>query len=228
MQYLVALALVIAGFFGIQPANADVNASSVESATTIEASKDASLPTYLTEVSTTSPSSEASQVVVPSQPAPEVGVPLSDQCQEDEPCWDCQTMGNGQCGNDAAAGQQQQGTQCEEDEPCWDCTTMGNKVCGPDAAAGQQVTKCEEDMPCWDAESMGNESSVPDPAMVNDAMASYESQMGQPTQREGLSLKYVGSTTLEPVDLSATQFTIPSSNIPNLNYVLEWVPVWNA
>jgi hypothetical protein len=224
MQYIIALALVIAGFFGVQPANAEVNASSVESATTIEASKDASLPTYLTEVSTSSPS----QVVVPSK-APEVGVPLADQCQEDEPCWDCKTMGNLQCGPTSQPAQQgtQQGTQCEEDMPCWDCSTMGNKVCGPDAAA-QQGTQCEEDEPCWDAESMGNGSTVADPAMVEDAMASYESQMGQPTQREGLTLKYVGSTTLEPVDLTATQFTIPSSNIPNLNYVLEWVPVWNA
>lgn len=32
---------------------------------------------------------------VPSAPRPAVGVPV---CQEDEPCWDCETMGNMVCG----------------------------------------------------------------------------------------------------------------------------------
>ena len=52
-------------------------------------------------------------------------------CYEDMPCWDCSTMGNLICGNEAP---QPTAAQCEEDMPCWDCATMGNKICGPTKA----------------------------------------------------------------------------------------------
>lgn len=43
--------------------------------------------------------------------------------EEDEPGWDCTTMGNHQCG----APNNPLGI--EEDEPGWDCRTMGNLRC---------------------------------------------------------------------------------------------------
>jgi hypothetical protein len=83
-------------------------------------------------------------------------------CQEDEPCWNCHTMGNKMCfpapimthaatltaPATAPAPDAEIATDtitapaaapapvvCQEDEPCWDCTTMGNKICGTPAAA---------------------------------------------------------------------------------------------
>lgn len=67
------------------------------------------------------------QVVIPGIPAPAVGTPVTSSvgCQEDNPCWDCSTMGNRICSGTEATGQ-----VCEEDMACWDCATMGNTVCG--------------------------------------------------------------------------------------------------
>ncbi len=54
-------------------------------------------------------------------------------CQEDNPCWDCETMGNKDCGPADTVTE----PVCEEDMPCWDCETMGNQVCGTIDDAGE-------------------------------------------------------------------------------------------
>lgn len=73
-----------------------------------------------------------------------VVAPVADRCEEDEPCWDCATMGNGICGtaSDADEGEQLTAAELAElgatMEPCafdeaaglacyWDATTRGNK-----------------------------------------------------------------------------------------------------
>ena len=71
-------------------------------------------PTTVAEPTTTVPTTTA--------PAPE--------CQEDDPCWDCETMGNMVCG------------------PEWDCVTMGNKICEsthatPNLGCAEFVTNIE-------------------------------------------------------------------------------------
>ncbi|UDL16729.1 hypothetical protein SEA_ATUIN_36 [Arthrobacter phage Atuin] len=124
MHIIIALVLAVSAFLGFaQPSSAEVPAN-VEPP--ISASKDASLPTYLPEVATSSAPTPAPapQVAIPSQPAPEVGV----RCEEDMPCWDCATMGNQICGPIADTETVE---RCEEDMPCWDCSTMGNQICGP-------------------------------------------------------------------------------------------------
>jgi hypothetical protein len=146
--------------------------------TTIIAPTSATLPTYLTEVSTTK--------------APVVEAPEAPVCEEDMPCWDCSTMGNLQCGPIAEA------PICEEDMPCWDCETMGNGQCGID------------------------------PNMEQDAYVSYDSQTGNPANTEDLSLTYVSTVPLEPVDLLPTQFAIPSSNLEGVWHIMQWDPTSHA
>jgi hypothetical protein len=106
MSIIIALVLTLSALLGLpaQPASAAQTAT-IEAP--IKASEDASLPTYLSYVST---SEDATT------------------CEEDMPCWDCDTMGNLQCGPATA-----QPEACEEDEPCWDPETMGNGQVGPDA-----------------------------------------------------------------------------------------------
>lgn len=48
------------------------------------------------------------------------------QVQEDEPGWDCETMGNKSCGTATPAAED----RIEEDEPGFDCRFHGNKKCG--------------------------------------------------------------------------------------------------
>ncbi len=79
--------------------------------TTIFAPTSANLPTYLTEVSTI-------PAPVVESPAPQV------VCEEDMDCWNCETMGNLQCGPIAPV------VPCMEDMDCWDSTTMGNLLSG--------------------------------------------------------------------------------------------------
>ena len=60
-------------------------------------------PTYPTvPPSTTTVQPSTTTVVPPSTTAPpsttSTTPPLTPPCQEDEPCWDCETMGNRQCG----------------------------------------------------------------------------------------------------------------------------------
>lgn len=115
MSLIIALILSLSALFATsaQPATA-AQPATVEAP--IEASKDASLPTYLPEVTT----SEA---------------PI--RCEEDMPCWDCATMGNLQCGPIAQPAQP--AITCEEDMPCWDCATMGNGICGTDPTMEQDA-----------------------------------------------------------------------------------------
>lgn len=63
-------------------------------------------------------------VTAPTAPAIPAAAPAPVRCEEDQPCWDCATMGNKICGPATS-------DQCQEDDPCWDCKTMGNKICGP-------------------------------------------------------------------------------------------------
>jgi hypothetical protein len=127
MYYLIALVLFVSSLFGSSVAHADAP-SQAPASQPIVAPVSASLPTYLTEVST-SPA-PTSQVEIPAIPAPEVGVPQqpAQRCEEDMPCWDCATMGNKICGPVAEPVAPE---RCEEDMPCWDCSTMGNLQCGP-------------------------------------------------------------------------------------------------
>lgn len=59
------------------------------------------------------------------EPLPEEPPATADVCHEDEPCWDCETMGNGVCGPPVV-----EQPVIHEDEPEWDCATMGNLTCG--------------------------------------------------------------------------------------------------
>jgi hypothetical protein len=80
------------------------------------------------EAAVTEPVAVADPVVaVPAAPVAvaEIVTPEPETCMEDEPCWNCETMGNKICGTPASL------PVCMEDEPCWDCETMGNKICGP-------------------------------------------------------------------------------------------------
>lgn len=67
-------------------------------------------------------------------------------CYEEDPCWDCSTMGNGICGPTAtdtpapdaydhaesgAASWVPAADVVHEEDEGWDCTTMGNRQCGP-------------------------------------------------------------------------------------------------
>jgi hypothetical protein len=49
-----------------------------------------------------------------------------DRCEEDEPCWDCATMGNKIC-----SGTEVTHPNLQEDDLGWDCYLDGNRVCGP-------------------------------------------------------------------------------------------------
>lgn len=49
---------------------------------------------------------------------------VQQQVHEDEPGWDCETMGNKTCGTAATQD------HVEEDDPAFDCRLHGNKTCG--------------------------------------------------------------------------------------------------
>ncbi|QFG12173.1 Hypothetical Protein OBI_RACECAR_45 [Arthrobacter phage Racecar] len=123
VRIIFSLFILIASLFTISPANAQP-ASPAPASVSITA-PEAQL-TYDSPTVTTSP---APQVQVPTIPAPEVGVSVS--CEEDMPCWDCETMGNLQCGPATSSPAL---PICEEDMPCWDCQTMGNLQCGNPAS----------------------------------------------------------------------------------------------
>lgn len=49
---------------------------------------------------------------------------------EDDPRWDCHTMGNLICGPGRGDSAPVEEGVCFEDQLCWDCHTMGNRICG--------------------------------------------------------------------------------------------------
>jgi hypothetical protein len=49
-----------------------------------------------------------------------------DRCEEDEPCWNCATMGNKIC-----SGTEVTHPNLQEDDLGWSCYEDGNLVCGP-------------------------------------------------------------------------------------------------
>jgi hypothetical protein len=104
------MAFIIAGLAVIasqkRPAPTPPNAAPPAITDTITADPSATLTAQRVSVTTApaKPTVQAwtpeQQVVIPGVPAPEVGVPVTSSvgCQEDNPCWDCKTMGNRICG----------------------------------------------------------------------------------------------------------------------------------
>lgn len=114
-------------------------------------------------------------VPAPAAPAP---APIGDP-NEDEPGWDCATMGNKICGSTYTEAvilpdllypvtpAPAPTRDPYEDEPGWDCTIHGNKICGGNevAAPAPAVIPATpapafdapmEDEPGWDCRTMGN------------------------------------------------------------------------
>ncbi|MFE6846554.1 hypothetical protein [Streptomyces sp. NPDC057686] len=91
----------------------------------------------------------------------------SGRIEEDEPGWNCHTMGNKRCGTEQPATtvnpDPNNDGRIDEDEPGWDCHTMGNKQCGPNAAV-----KIQEDDPRWDCHTMGNKQCGPGAVKVEE------------------------------------------------------------
>lgn len=130
MSFILAIALSVSAFIGL-PALSDGLPTLPTSDAPIVASSEAKLPSYLTQVTTpTTPSDlDLEDTTDPTDlDMEDTTDPTPTTCEEDMPCWDCQTMGNLQCGPTSALP----ATTCEEDMPCWDCETMGNKQCGVD------------------------------------------------------------------------------------------------
>lgn len=145
MTFFAALILALSALFNMG-AQAPITAPS--QALTYE------MPSVTTSPATQAPATQApeapsqalSQALsqAPKAPAtqaphsPITQAPVQAPCYEDEPCWDCATMGNLICGN--ASPQPTAATQCEEDMPCWDCATMGNLICGTAATDAPTAT----------------------------------------------------------------------------------------
>jgi hypothetical protein len=123
MPFIISLFILIASLFISQPASADSQPASQPAISVPSAQLSYDSPTVDT---------------LPAQvsPLPIGGVDVgSTVCLEDMPCWDCETMGNGDCSPAPAPATPATVDYCEEDEPCWDCNTMGNRICGSATAS---------------------------------------------------------------------------------------------
>jgi hypothetical protein len=131
--------------------------------------------------------------------APETPPTQAPRCEEDMPCWDCHTMGNLICGNEAP--QAPAVDRCEEDEPCWDCKTMGNLICGPIATEAHVQAPVAEDaaVDAWDSFDH-----------VRASFPGYETKV-----------EFTGTTNNAAAPMQPTEFMIPSINFPNTFHIFK-------
>jgi hypothetical protein len=149
--------------------------------------------------------------------------------QEDEPGWDCATMGNKDCGPFTPEDEGEAITPAElaelaaepqEDEPGWDCTIHGNKICG-----GTEVThpNLQEDDPGWNCYVDGNRVCGPDTAgLETDAWSKFTpTVLPAWIQAQGFKASYMGTMQSDAPYLTDSWHTYHPSSIPGYTHVFN-------